>query len=1069
MTREWTFPASFAQERVWIANQLDPASPVYNVSVPCRLSADLDADAVTGVFDQVVARHEALRTHLRVDDGTLVQVVREHEPARLPTDDLRDLPAGEQFARYTALRAELARTAIALDAPPLWRARLVRVDEGWTLLLVVHHAIFDSHSAVLFGAEITAFAQAAATGAPAAVPELPIQYADFAVWQRDQLTGAERDRQLAFWTGHLAGAPKATGLPLDRPRPAQLGFAGDEVRFDLPDGLLERIARLAAGSAVTPYMVLLAGFAALLSRISGDTDVVVGVSTAGRETAELTPLIGMFVNPVALRCDVGGDPRFTDLLGRVRDGLVDALEHGQTPFQAIVEAVAPERDPSVQPIFQTALNFIPDSGLDPVELGTTKDDLAFDITTGESRLVYRTALFDRATAEAVVTRYVRLLDAAVADPQQPVSALPLLADAERDLVRGAWAGVGAAGPSSTVVDEVQRQVAATPDATALVCDDVTWSYAQLNAAANRLARVLVARGAGPETRVALALPRGPELLVAILAVLKAGAAYVPVDTGYPAGRIGYLLTDAAPALVLAVSETATLVPADALLLDGVLGVDQTPGGLPDGDRTAAGLADPGRDGAGSTAAGRDEADLTDADRVAPLRPEHPGYVLYTSGSTGRPKGVVVEHRAITAYLAWARDTYPGLSGTALLHSPVSFDLTVTGLLGPLTAGGTVRLAGIDSPAARVGGRPTFLKVTPSHLPLLDAELSPTTDLVIGGEALTGEQLTDWRTAHPDVAVVNEYGPTEATVGCVAARLAPGQPVPAGPVSIGRPTATSRVYLLDAAFQPVPPGVVGELYVAGDQLARGYLGRPGLTAERFLPCPYGPPGQRMYRTGDLARWRADGTLDYLGRRDDQVKVRGMRIELGEIEAAMREHPEVREAAVAVRTDSGEPTLVGYHVGTAEEAHLAAELGRELPVHLVPTAFVRLDALPLTPNGKLDRAALPAPPESVAGDGYVPPRTDAETLVAEVYADILQVEKVGALDDFFTLGGNSLRGMRAMARIRAEVDVDLPMRALFGSPVVADLAAQIEAHIAAELDGLSETEVAALLAAEKDTPA
>ncbi|WP_431921085.1 non-ribosomal peptide synthetase [Micromonospora wenchangensis] len=1041
MTREWTFPASFAQERVWIANQLDPTSPVYNVSVPCRLPADLDAGAATEVFGQVVARHEALRTHLRVDDGTLVQVVREHEPPRLPVDDLRGLPDPERRRRSDALRADLARTPIPLDAPPLWRARLIRSDDGWTLLLVVHHAVFDSHSAVLFGAEIAAFARAASTGAPAAVPELPIQYADFAVWQRDQLTGAERDRQLAFWTSHLAGAPKATGLPLDRPRPAQLGFAGDEVRFDLPAGLLDRVTRLAVGSAATPYMVLLAGFAALLSRISGDTDVVVGVSTAGRETAELTPLIGMFVNPVALRCDVGGDPRFTDLLGRVRNGLVDALEHGQTPFQAIVEAVAPERDPSVQPIFQTALNFIPDSGLDPVELGTTKDDLAFDITTGESRLVYRTDLFDRATAEAVVARYVRLLDAAVADPGQPVSALPLLADAERDLVLGGWAGVATAGPSATVVDEIQRQVAATPDATALVCEDVTLTYAQLNAAANRLARVLVGRGVGPETRVALALPRGPELLVAILAVLKAGGAYVPVDTGYPAGRIGYLLADAAPALVLAVAETAALVPGDALLVDGA--------------------ARPADDA--------DGADLTDADRVAPLRPEHPGYVLYTSGSTGRPKGVVVEHRAIAAYLAWARDTYPGLAGTALLHSPVSFDLTVTGLLGPLTAGGTVRLAGIDSPAARVGGRPTFLKVTPSHLPLLEEALSPTTDLVIGGEALTGEQLADWRAAHPDVAVVNEYGPTEATVGCVAARLAPGQQVPAGPVSIGRPTATSRVYLLDAAWQPVPPGVVGELYVAGDQLARGYLGRPGLTAERFLPCPYGPPGQRMYRTGDLARWRADGTLDYLGRRDDQVKVRGMRIELGEIEAAMREHPEVHQAAVAVRTDSGEPTLVGYHVGTAEEAHLAAELARELPAHLVPAAFVRLDALPLTPNGKLDRAALPAPPESVAGDGYVPPRTDAETLVAEVYADILQVEKVGALDDFFALGGNSLRGMRAMARIRAEVDVDLPMRALFGSPVVADLAARIEAQIAAELDDLSETEVAALLAAEKDTPA
>ncbi|WP_319459347.1 amino acid adenylation domain-containing protein [Micromonospora sp. RTP1Z1] len=1038
-TREWTFPASFAQERIWMANQLDPASPVYNISTPFSFPAELDTEAAAAVFHQVVARHEALRTHLRVDDGVLVQVVREHEPVDLPVDDLRDRPEDERAARYVALRDELARTAIPLDSPPLWRARLIHLGDAWTLLFVVHHAVFDSHSAVLLRAELAAFSRAAVTGAPAAVPELPIQYADFAVWQRGQLTGAELDRQLAFWTDHLAGAPPVTGLPLDRPRPAQLGFAGDEVRFDLPDGLLDRVGRLAAGSSATPYMVLLAGFAALLSRISGDPDVVVGVSTAGRDSVELTPLIGMFVNPVALRCDTGGDPTFAVLLDRVRGGLVDAMEHGQTPFQRIVEALSPERDPSVQPIFQTALNFIPDSGLDPAELGTTKDDLAFDITAGQSRLVYRTALFDRATAETVVARYVRLLAAAVDDPTLPVSALPLLDDAERELVLGAWPGTGATGPLPTVVDEVQRRAVATPDAPALVCDDVTLSYAEFNGAANRLARVLVEHGVGPESRVALALPRSCELLVAILAVLKAGAAYVPVDTGYPAGRIAYLLADAEPALVLAVPQTAALVPAGALVLDGEVGAD------------------------------RADTDLTDADRVAPLRPAHPAYVLYTSGSTGRPKGVVVEHRAVAAYLAWARETYPGLAGTALLHSPVSFDLTVTGLLGPLTAGGTVRLAGIDSPAARAGGPPTFLKVTPSHLPLLDAELSPTTDLVIGGEALTGEQLETWWAAHPGVAIVNEYGPTEATVGCVAARIVPGEPVAAGPVPIGRPTAGARVYLLDAALQPVLPCVVGELYVAGDQLARGYLRRPALTAARFLPCPYGPPGQRMYRTGDLARWRADGTLDYLGRRDDQVKVRGMRIELGEIEAAMLAHPEVSEAAVAVRTDSGESALVGYLVGTADPAALAAELARELPAHQVPTALVALDALPLTPNGKLDRAALPAPPDTVPADAYLPPRTDAENLVAEVYAEILRVQKVGALDDFFTLGGNSLRGMRAMARIRAEVDVDLPMRALFSSPVVADLAAQIEQRIAAELDELSDAEVAALLAAEKDSPA
>ncbi|MEV0002880.1 amino acid adenylation domain-containing protein [Micromonospora sp. NPDC050980] len=1035
--QEWTFPASFAQERVWMANQLDAGSPVFNVSIPWAFPPGVDAQTASDVVNRIVARHEALRTHLRVDDGALVQVVRAHQPTPLPTVDLSHLPAAERLAEFGRLRGELARTPIPLDAPPLWRARLIRVEDAWALVFVAHHAVFDSHSAVLFHAELGAFCEAARTGAEPAVPELPIQYADFAVWQRQQLTGDELARQLAFWTGHLAGAPAVTGLPLDRPRPAQLGFAGDEVRFALPDGLLDRVGALAAGAQATPYMVLLAGFAALLSRISGDTDVVVGVSTAGRDNPELAPLIGMFVNPVALRCDVSGDPTFAELLGRVRNGLIDAMEHGQTPFQKIVEAVDPQRDPSVQPIFQTALNWIPDSGLDPAELGTTKDDLAFDITTGESRLVYRTALFDRQTAVAVVGRYVRLLAAAVAEPQRAVGELPLLTDDERDLVLGGDTAHDV--PVTTVVDEVQRQAAATPDAAALVGDGVTLSYAELNTAANRLARLLVARGVGPETRVALLLPRSCELVVAMLGVLKAGAAYVPVDPAYPAGRIAYLLSDATPALVVATPDTVASAGGDALVLDGEVGADQ-PGG-----------------------------DLTDADRVAPLRPGHPAYVLHTSGSTGRPKGVVVEHRAVTGYLAWARATYPGLAGVALLHSPVSFDLTVTGLLGTLTAGGTVRLAAIDSPAARAGGRPSFLKVTPSHLPLLDGELSPTTDLVIGGEALTGEQLAGWRAAHPEVAVVNEYGPTEATVGCVAARIGPGEPVAPGPVPIGTPTWNTGALLLDAAWQPVPPGVVGELYVTGVQLARGYHDRPGLTAERFLPCPFGPPGARMYATGDLARWRPDGSLDYLGRRDDQVKVRGMRIELGEVEAALLAHPDVRAAAAAVRADGGgEPMLVGYLVGPAHADSVRAELARELPAHLVPAALVRLDALPLTGNGKLDRAALPAPvADEPAQDSYVAPRTEAEALVAEVYADILQVEKVGALDDFFTLGGNSLRGMRAMARIRAEVDVDLPMRALFGSPVVADLAAQIEQRIAAELDGLSDTEVAALLAAEEET--
>jgi amino acid adenylation domain-containing protein len=699
-----------------------------------------------------------------------------------------------------------------------------------------------------------------------------------------------------------------------------------------------------------------------------------------------------------------------------------------------VEAVAPRRDPSVQPVFQVAFNHIPDSGFDEITLGTTKDDLAFDVTAGRSRLLYRTALFDRGTASAIADRYLRLLEGAVAGPDTPVADLPLLDDAELEQVTGAWAtGSTVDVPTTTVPALVERQAAATPDRTAVIAGDVTLTYAELNAAANRLARTLVDRGAGPESLVALALPRGADLAVAILAVLKSGAGYLPVDTAYPADRIAFMLADARPALVLTTAGTS--LPGDVPMLT-----------LPAESSTVdTDLAD---------------TDLADTDRRAPLRGEHPAYVIYTSGSTGRPKGVVVEHRSVAAYLAYARSAYPSLSGTVLAHSPVSFDLTVTALLGPLTAGGTLRLAALDDPAARAGGAPWFVKATPGQLPLLDAALSPTSDLVIGGEALTAEALGAWRAVNPTAVVVNEYGPTEATVGCVAARIEPGEKLPAGPVSIGRPIPGMRAYVLDARLNPVPTGVVGELYVAGPQVARGYLNRPGLTAQRFLPDPFAA-GERMYRTGDLARWRSGGTLDYLGRTDHQVKIRGMRVELDEISSAMLASPDVREAVAVLR----EETLVGYVVGSPDVESLADVLASTLPEHMVPSAFVLLDKFPLTPNGKLDRDALPEP-AAQEGPAYLAPRTDAEVLVAEVFAEILGVDKVGALDNFLELGGNSLRGMRAMAKIRAQIDVDVPMRALFSFPVVADLAAEIERLLDAELAELSDDEVAALLAKEND---
>ncbi len=1011
----WVAPSSFAQERIWIANQLDLNSPVYNVSSPTFFAAGITGEHIIASLSAIVARHESMRTHLRVQEGALVQVVSDPQPLDLPELDLRHASMEDSSRIISELAETLAREAIALDRPPLWRAKLIRrTEERWVLLFVAHHAIFDSQSHVIFQHELKTLTEAAAAGTVAPLAELPIQYADFAAWQRETLTGEEHRKQLAYWTQRLADAPPVLGLPYDRPRDKDTGFAGAEVHFPMPADLLDRATEVGKAAGATPFMVFLSAYAVLLSRLCSTGDVVIGVSSGGRDRAEVAPLIGMFVNPVVVRAAISGEQSFNDVLAQVRAELLDALEHGETPFQHVVEAVVPARDPLAPPIFQAAFNFIPDSGIDHIQLGTTKDDLAMDIAPGTSRLLYRTALFDASTAEAIAARYLRLLTAAVTEPGQRISDLPLLSDSEHALVTQTFNDTAHDTSTVTVVEMLESQALQTPHAVAVMHAGQQLTYAELHARANRLARGLISRGVGPERLVALALPLSLDLVIAAVAVLKAGGSYLPVDLSSPLSRRLSLIDDAGATLTL-----------DSLdFADG------------------------------------DDAPVTDADRLAPLQVRHPAYVIYTSGSTGRPKGVVVEHASAHAYLDWARQAYPGLAGVAHLHSPLTFDLTVTGFLGPLTTGGAVRLAALDEASTP----PSFLKATPGQVPLLDAKNSPTNDLVLGGEALTAEALQAWRSAHPNATVVNEYGPTEATVGCIVEVIPPGQDLPAGAVPIGRPIWNMRAYLLDEALTPVPPGVAGELYLAGPQLARGYLNRPGLTAERFLPCPFGEPGQRMYRTGDLARHRADGTIEYLGRADRQLKVSGIRVEPGEIESVLLAQPGVSEAVVIARPGpDGDNDLIAYIVGNEVAAETLAQL---IPAYMVPKAIVTVDAIPLTRNGKVDRDKLPAPTveTTVSAPAYVAPATDTQALVAEVFAAILQVDRVSALDDFFALGGNSLRGMRAMAKLRAAVDVDLPVRTLFAHPVVQDLATEIERLITAELDQLSDDEVAALLDAE-----
>ncbi|WP_066949699.1 non-ribosomal peptide synthetase [Microtetraspora fusca] len=1069
--KEWEAPAAFGQERIWLADQMDPGSPVFNLPCPFEITYVIEADAIEAALAALAERHEALRTSLRVVDGALRQVVHAEITPDIRVHDLRGLPEEERRARTLDHILSANSEPIPTDRAPMWRVVAVRTDDArWVVCFVVHHAVFDASSAVILQKEMARLCAAAAAragedGEPiapaglagaAGLPELPIQYADFAAWQRDRIGDEATAGQVEYWRTRLAGLPAVHSLPTDRPRPARLGYAGDEIRFTVPEGVRERATALGRRSGATPFMVFLAAYVALLSRLSGEDDTVVGVTMSGRELPEVTGLIGMFVNQLVVRVDAGGDPTFADLLGRVRATLLDAMENGRVPFQAVVEAVAPQRDPGTQPLYQIGFNYIPDSGIEPIPYTTSKDDIAFDLTTGTSRLLYRTDLFDPETAEAFVARYLRVLDAGVADPATAIGDLPLVDGAERAALLAASTGEPLAPRAATALRMVEEQVARTPDAVAVVAGDRRLTYAELDEAAGRVAERLRGSGAGPESLVAVCAEPCLDLLPALLGVWKAGAGYVPVDPAYPADRVAYMLGDSGAGLVL--TQKHLLDTVRKALRSGA-------------DSEVLAIDEPAEWPASSGTAG----DASTPDAVA--------YVIYTSGSTGTPKGVAVEHGSVAAYLGWAGATYPGLAGQALLHSPISFDLTVTALFGPLTVGGSVRLAALDDePVGDAAGLATFLKVTPSHLALLAAlpdRVAPEADVVLGGEALPADAVAAFRRRHPGVAVINEYGPTEATVGCVLARVAPGEDLPvdrAGSVPIGRPAPGVAAYVLDGGLRPVPTGVVGELYVAGPQVTRGYLNRPGATAAAYLPCPFGPAGARMYRTGDLARRRADGILEYIGRADDQIKLHGYRIEPGEIETALRAQPGVRDAAVSVREDTVEgKRLVAYLVGEPEPASGAVTvdvdavdgaLTAALPAHMVPSAYVLLDTLPLTANGKLDHAALPAPVAAPGESEYVEPRTAAEELVAEVFAELLGVEKIGATDDFFELGGNSLLAIRAIARIRGQIEIDIPVRGLFSYTTVADLAAEIERRLSEDLDQLSDEDVERMLASEGD---
>ncbi len=920
-----------------------------------------------------------------------------------------------------------------------------------------HHIVSDAWTRGILHRELRALYAGFARGEPAALPALPIQYADHAVWQRRWLDEGEvHERQMAYWKRQLEGAPPALDLPTDRPRPPVQSYRGAWRALVLPAALATSLHELSRREGVTLFMTLLAAFDVLLHRITGQDDLVVGTPVAGRARPETEGLIGFFINTLVLRTTLSGDLAFRDLLHRVRETCLGAYAHQDTSFERLVQELAPERDLGRSPLFQVLFTYQSAPREAPLGPGlavsgvradnpTSKYDVTLALSTTPRGLVaaveYATDLFDPRTIEQMLLRYRTVLEGVVADTDASLSRIPiLLPEEERQLVVG-WNQTDAPYPADRCVHELfEAQARETPLAVAVVYGDERLTYAALDDRADALARYLRGLGVGPEVLVGLCVERSVEMVVGVLGVLKAGGAYVPIDPGYPVERIAWMLEDSAVPVVLTLEKLAGDLPYAGMVV------------RLDADREAIAAAG---EGEGEPRAGAGPGNLA--------------YVIYTSGSTGTPKGVMVQHRGLTNYVWWAARAYDVAGGSgAPVHSSVSFDLTVTGLFTPLVVGRAVTLLpeqGEIEALVRTlvdPGGYSLVKLTPAHVEVLNRLVPPdraagaARALVIGGEALSRETLAFWREHAPQTRLVNEYGPTETVVGCCIHDAA-AEIDATGAVPIGRPIANTQLYVLDAHLRPVPVGARGELYIGGAGVARGYLNRPELTAERFVRDPFrDDPEARLYRTGDLARYRANGDLEFLGRLDHQVKIRGFRIELGEIESVLAQHPAIREVAVLAREDTpGDRRLVAYLVADEEAApattELRAFLAGRLPEYMVPSAYVTLGALPLTPNGKVDRKALAAseaaPEARGAGEDHVAPRGPVEEVIAGIWADVLGLPRVSLRDGFFALGGHSLLATQVMGRIATSLGVELPLQSIFEAPTVEGLAARASAALSA----------------------
>ncbi len=1046
-------PLSFAQQRLWFLEQFEPGTALYNIPALFQIRGPLQPDVLREVLTALVARHESLRTTFATHDDTPVQVVHPPAAVPLPLVDVRHLPDDERPAAIERLAHDEANRPFEIERGPLLRATLVRAaDDDHLLLLTVHHIVYDGWSTGVLLREMLALYQSLAVGQPSPLPALSHQYADYAVWQRGWLQGEELNRQVSYWRGQLDGVPMLQ-LPTDRPRPAVQSHRGTSETVLLPLPLARALTSFSQQQGQTLFITLLAAFKVLLARYSGQEDIAVGTYIAGRTRAELEPMVGFFVNTLVLRTDLSGNPTFAELLGRVRDTALDAFAHQDLPFEKLIDELHVARDLSKSPLFQVLLVVQNAPAATPaasavqisqIKTGTdtTKFDLSlFAVETPDGLALeaeYATDLFDRTTIRRMLSHLQRVLETVTQQPATHLRAVPLLGRAERTLMLERWNATARHLPAATVPDMLAAQASATPLAPAVTAGSTTLSYRELEQRATQIACYLRGRGIAAETRVGICTERTELMLAAMLGVLKAGGAYVPLDPEYPAERLAFVVEDAGLSCILTQTAVADRLPAG-----------ETPRILLDTDWPAIAAAE--------------------AVPLPALLPDQLAYSIYTSGSTGRPKGVQISHAALANFLL-SMQRAPGLTAQdrLLAVTSLSFDIAGLELLLPLICGAEVVIASREITGngelllalLRASGA-TVMQATPaSWQMLLDAGWQPDPGLrmLCGGEAFPRALANRLGTG----ALWNMYGPTETTIWSAVSRVTPAD----GPVLIGSPIANTQLYVLDAAMHPVPVGVAGELYIGGAGLSRGYLGRPDLTAERFVPDPFSTtPGARLYRTGDEVRYRASGAIEFLGRLDHQVKVRGFRIELGEIEAVLNRHADIRGAVVLAREDAtGDRQLVAYlvpHQPPTEDteralvADLRALLKAHLPAYMVPALFLVLESFPQTPNGKIDRKALPAPDTArpAGAAAYVAPRTPTEQTLAEIWQQVLGVERVGIHDNFFEIGGDSLKVVRVVARA-GQLGVPITTKQCFQHQTIEQLAPVVGTGIIDAEQGLVE---------------